>query len=97
MIRRKREKIPSSNGTEKVLVAVKASREISKTALVWALTHIVHPGDCITLVVVVTSHNAGRKLWTLPKFAGDCASGHRKTHSDAIPEIKSDLTDTCDG
>ncbi|CDY10586.1 BnaC03g70280D [Brassica napus] len=95
MIRRKREKIPSSNGTEKVLVAVKASREISKTALVWALTHIVHPGDCITLVVVVTSHNAGRKLWTLPKFAGDCASGHRKPHSDAIPEIKSDLTDTC--
>ncbi|KAG5387753.1 hypothetical protein IGI04_029294, partial [Brassica rapa subsp. trilocularis] len=95
MIRGKHEKRPSSNGTEKVLVAVKASREISKTALVWALTHIVHPGDCITLVVVVTSHNAGRKLWTLPKFAGDCASVHRKPHSDAIPEIKSDLTDTC--
>ncbi|WZZ07536.1 hypothetical protein YC2023_093457 [Brassica napus] len=95
MIRGKHEKRPSSNGTEKVLVAVKASREISKTALVWALTHIVHPGDCITLVVVVTSHNAGRKLWTLPKFAGDCASVYRKPHSDAIPEIKSDLTDTC--
>ncbi|RID49267.1 hypothetical protein BRARA_H00078 [Brassica rapa] len=95
MIRGKHEKRPSSNGTEKVLVAVKASREISKTALVWALTHIVHPGDCITLVVVVTSRNAGRKLWTLPKFAGDCASVHRKPHSDAIPEIRSDLTDTC--
>lgn len=59
MIRGKPEKRSGFNGTEKVLVAVKASREISKTALVWALTHIVHPGDCITLVVVVTSHNAG--------------------------------------
>ncbi|KAG2313862.1 hypothetical protein Bca52824_016984 [Brassica carinata] len=95
MIRGKPEKRSGSNGTEKVLVAVKASREISKIALVWALTHIVHPGDCITLVVVVTSHNAGRKLWTLPRFAGDCATGHRKPHSDAIPELKSDLTDTC--
>ncbi|VVB00226.1 unnamed protein product [Arabis nemorensis] len=80
----------------KVLVAVKASREISKTALVWALTHIVHPGDCITLIVVVTSQNSGRKLWTFPRFAGDCGgSGHRKSNSDSIPEIKSDLTDTC--
>lgn len=59
MSREKQEKRSGSNGTEKVLVAVKASREISKTALVWALTHIVHPGDCITLIVVVTSHNAG--------------------------------------
>ncbi|CAH2033489.1 unnamed protein product [Thlaspi arvense] len=96
MIRGKEEKRPGgSNGTQKVLVAVKASREISKTALVWALTHIVHPGDCITLIVVVSSHNAGRKLWTFPRFAGDCASGHRRSHPDAIPEIKSDLTDTC--
>ncbi|XP_010501127.1 PREDICTED: inactive protein kinase SELMODRAFT_444075-like [Camelina sativa] len=95
MMRGKQEKRLGSNGTENVLVAVKASREISKTALVWALTHIVKPGDCITLIVVVTSHHAGRKLWTFPRFAGDCATGHRKLHSDAIPEIKSDLTDTC--
>ncbi|KAL1203726.1 Inactive protein kinase [Cardamine amara subsp. amara] len=95
MSREKVEKRPGSNGTEKVLVAVKASREISKTALVWALTHIVQPGDCITLIVVVPCQSAGRKLWTFPRFAGDCASGHRKMHSNAIPEIQSDLTDTC--
>jgi hypothetical protein len=59
MSREKQGKRSGSNGTEKVLVAVKASREISKTAFVWALTHIVHPGDCITLIVVVTSYNAG--------------------------------------
>ncbi|KFK38687.1 hypothetical protein AALP_AA3G147400 [Arabis alpina] len=79
----------------KVLVAVKASREISKTALVWALTHIVHPGDCITLLVVVTSQNSGRKLWNFPRFAGDCGNSHQKLHSDSMHEIKSDLTDTC--
>ena len=42
------------DGMERVvLVAVKASREISRNSLVWALTHIVHPGDCVKLLVVV--------------------------------------------
>lgn len=41
-----------SDGAEKVVVAVKASKEIPRTALVWALTHVVQPGDCITLLVV---------------------------------------------
>ena len=37
-------------GTGKVVVvAVKASRDISRNALVWALTHVVQPGDCIKL------------------------------------------------
>ena len=45
--------------TEKVVVAVKASKEISKTALVWALTHVVQPGDCITLLVVTPSQGSG--------------------------------------
>lgn len=45
---------------EKVVVAVKAaSKEISKTALVWALTHVVQPGDCITLLVVIPSQSSG--------------------------------------
>lgn len=36
-----------------VVVAVKASRDISRTALVWSLTHVVQPGDCIKLLVVI--------------------------------------------
>lgn len=44
---------------EKVVVAVKASREIPKTALVWALSHVVQPGDCITFLVVVPAHGSG--------------------------------------
>lgn len=52
------------DGAEKVVVAVKASKDIAKTALVWALTHVVQPGDCITLLVVISSHTSG-KYWAL--------------------------------
>ncbi|KAG6395740.1 hypothetical protein SASPL_141864 [Salvia splendens] len=80
---------------EKVVVAVKAAREIPKTALVWALTHVVQPGDCITLLVVISSHSSGRKLWGFPRFAGDCASGHRRSNSGTNAELNSDITDYC--
>ncbi|KAJ6794641.1 inactive protein kinase [Iris pallida] len=79
---------------EKVVVAVKASKEIPKTAIVWALTHVVQPGDCITLLVVLSSQNSGRK-WGFPRFAGDCASGHRRSHPGTALEQKSDIADLC--
>ncbi|KAI4355526.1 hypothetical protein L6164_004289 [Bauhinia variegata] len=85
----------ASDGAEKVIVAVKASKEIPKTALVWALTHVVQPGDCITLLVVVPSQSSGRRLWGFPRFAGDCASGHKKSNSGTSSEQKFDITDTC--
>lgn len=44
---------------EKVIVAVKAAKEVPKNALVWALTHVVQPGDSITLVVVLPSQSSG--------------------------------------
>ncbi|KAL3824435.1 hypothetical protein ACJIZ3_020464 [Penstemon smallii] len=83
------------DGAEKVVVAVKESKEIPKTALVWALTHVVQPGDCITLLVVVSSHSSGKKSWSFPRFAGDCASGHRRSYSGTVSEQKSDITDSC--
>lgn len=43
----------------KVIVAVKAAKEVPKNALVWALTHVVQPGDSITLLVVVSSQSSG--------------------------------------
>lgn len=49
----------SCDSAEKVIVAVKASKDIPKTALVWSLTHVVQPGDCITLLVVVPSQSSG--------------------------------------
>ena len=44
-----------------VVVAIKAtSKEVSKTALVWALTHVVQPGDHIKLLVVIPSHHSSK-------------------------------------
>ncbi|KAL5579513.1 hypothetical protein UlMin_011955 [Ulmus minor] len=83
-----------SDSAEKVVVAVKASKEIPKTALVWALTHVVQPGDCITLLVVVPSQSSGRK-WGFPRFAGDCANGNRKSFSGTSLDQKCDITDSC--
>lgn len=42
-----------SSCSKVVVVAVKASKDISRTALVWALTHVVQPGDCIKLLVII--------------------------------------------
>ncbi|XP_068302517.1 inactive protein kinase SELMODRAFT_444075-like isoform X2 [Pyrus communis] len=82
-----------SDDAEKVVVAVKALKEVPKTALVWALTHVVQPGDCITLLVVVPSQS--KKLWGFPRFAGDCANGHRKSHTGTTSELKCDISDSC--
>lgn len=45
--------------TDKVIVAVKAEKVITKTALAWALTHVVRPGDCITLLAVFADDKTG--------------------------------------
>lgn len=44
-----------------VVVAIKAtSKDVSKAALVWALTHVVQPGDHIKLLVVIPSHPSSK-------------------------------------
>ncbi|CAK9171741.1 unnamed protein product [Ilex paraguariensis] len=76
------------NASEKVIVAVKAEKVISKTALAWALTHVVHPGDCITLLAVFSDEeSSGRKKWRFPRFTGDCRDGDRKKLSDRICQV----------
>lgn len=45
-----------------VVVAVRASKEIPRTALVWALTHVAQPGDCIKLIVVVPTYSSSNFL-----------------------------------
>ncbi|KAJ1284189.1 hypothetical protein BS78_03G186200 [Paspalum vaginatum] len=76
---------------EKVVVAVRAAaREISKTAIVWALTHVVQPGGNIILLVVIPAHSSGRKFWGFPLFAGDCASGHK-----SMLDQKYDVSELC--
>ncbi|KAE8656253.1 Proline-rich receptor-like protein kinase PERK12 [Hibiscus syriacus] len=77
---------------KKVVVAVKASKEIPKTALVWALSHVVQPGDCITLLVV-PSHCSARK-WPFPRFSGDCASSSGKSETGSSSEQNSGIGDS---
>lgn len=45
--------------SNKVLVAVKAEKVISNTALAWALTHVVHSSDSITLLAVYSAQKTG--------------------------------------
>lgn len=47
-------------GRRVVLVAVKASRDISTSAFIWAVTHVVQPGDSIKLLVVNPTHTSGK-------------------------------------
>lgn len=48
--------------SENVFVVVKAEREVSKAAMVWALTHVVRPGDSITLLALLAGGNRGNSL-----------------------------------
>ena len=52
--------------SEKVFVAVKVEREVSKAAMVWALTHVVRPGDSITLLALLASR---RQPWKFIHFS----------------------------
>jgi hypothetical protein len=52
-----------------VVVAVRAAaREISKTAVVWALTHVVQHGDSILLLVVIPPPSSGICIRPLLQF-----------------------------
>ncbi|KAH0453286.1 hypothetical protein IEQ34_017610 [Dendrobium chrysotoxum] len=81
---------------ERVVVAVKASKEVPRAALEWALTHVVQPGDRITLLLVVLPHSSGRKQWSFPRFSGDCAGGCKESKTSVTTSsFKYDLTDSC--
>ncbi|KAG8654701.1 hypothetical protein MANES_05G166700v8 [Manihot esculenta] len=70
-----------------VVVAVKAEKVISKTALAWALTHLVHPGDYITLLAVLSNCKTGKRFWSFPRWTGDSGSSQRERLPDRICEI----------
>ncbi|XP_047334228.1 inactive protein kinase SELMODRAFT_444075-like [Impatiens glandulifera] len=77
---------------EKVMVAVKAEKVISKTALTWALTHVVRPGDCIIMLAVLSAQKtARRRFWNFPSLTGDCSSGDQ----DMLPDRISQISESC--
>ncbi|CAO2823230.1 unnamed protein product [Amaranthus hypochondriacus] len=78
-----------------VVVAVKASREIPKTAMEWALTHVVQPGNSIKLLVVTSPQIFGKKLWGFQRFTTDCTSGAWRSHTGTLLDQEEDITDSC--
>ncbi|XP_061365409.1 inactive protein kinase SELMODRAFT_444075-like [Gastrolobium bilobum] len=77
--------------SNKVLVAVKAEKVISNTALAWALTHVVHSSDSITLLAVHSADKTGRRFWNFSRLALDCAIGN----TGKLPEGISDISESC--
>lgn len=65
---------------------------ITKTSLAWALTHVVRPGDCITLLAVFSDEKSERRrFWGFPRMRGDCRSNERTNSHDRIGQI----TESC--
>lgn len=78
-----------------VVVAVKASIEISRTPLIWALTHVAQHGDCVKLLVVIPSNSSARKLWGFSRFTSECTNGPGRSYSGTNSDQKEDITDMC--
>ncbi|KAL0014940.1 hypothetical protein SO802_002009 [Lithocarpus litseifolius] len=90
-----KEKGSSDVSGKVVVVAVKASKEIPKTALVWALTHVVQPGDCIRLLVVIPAHSSSKRIWGFSRFTSDCTTGHWWSLSGTSSDKRDDIADSC--
>ncbi|CAI9763681.1 unnamed protein product [Fraxinus pennsylvanica] len=71
-----------------MIVAVKAEKVISKTALSWAITHVARPGDCILLLAVFYEKmTGGRRFWGFPRLKGDRRGSDRNKLPDRIGQI----------
>lgn len=82
-----RQRSTSSLAIGKIVVAVRAEKVISKTSLAWALTHVVRPGDCVTLLAIFPGERKGRRFWSFPMLAGDCGNNIREALPDRICQI----------
>uniref|UniRef100_M4CF09 Protein kinase domain-containing protein n=1 Tax=Brassica campestris TaxID=3711 RepID=M4CF09_BRACM len=80
---------------KKVMVAVRASKEIPKAALLWTLTHVVQPGDRVRLLVVVPSNYTSKKIWGFSRFTSDCASGYGRFLAGTDTDRKDDIHESC--
>ncbi|KAK9066700.1 hypothetical protein SSX86_014023 [Deinandra increscens subsp. villosa] len=84
---------PRRNLPENVIVAVKAEEKVvSKEALAWALTHVVHPRDCVTLLAVFSAPKSSQKFWSWRRLNGDC----RKSDDCAnLPDRICQISESC--
>ncbi|KAJ7524676.1 hypothetical protein O6H91_17G015700 [Diphasiastrum complanatum] len=90
-----------SETAEIIVVAFDAAKEIRKHTLEWALTNIVQPGDCITILAVVSSPNLGWKAWSISKFSSECTTVPRfgicrETSKESCRQILRDVQELLD-
>ncbi|MED6162868.1 hypothetical protein PIB30_074497 [Stylosanthes scabra] len=78
-----------------VVVAVRASREISRTALVWALTHVVQPGDSIKLLVLIPLLSSSKRNWGFSRFTTDCTTSNWRSHLGTASDQREIITSSC--
>ncbi|KAJ8568264.1 hypothetical protein K7X08_020986 [Anisodus acutangulus] len=79
-----------------VLVAVKASTEISRSAFIWALTHVVQPGDSVKLLVLIPAHSSGKRLWGFPRLINsDCTTSNWRSLSGTTLDQKDFISESC--
>ncbi|KAH0651766.1 hypothetical protein KY284_031678 [Solanum tuberosum] len=82
-------------GKRVVVVAVKASREISRSAFIWALTHVVQPGDSVKLLVLIPNHTSTIRLWGLRRFNSDCTASNWRSLSGTTLDQKDFISESC--
>ncbi|XP_050374232.1 inactive protein kinase SELMODRAFT_444075 isoform X2 [Argentina anserina] len=78
-----------------VVVAFKALKEIPNTALVWALTHVVQPGDYIKLLAVVPSYTSSNWVWDFARFTSDCTRSPHWALTGTISDQKDEIVNSC--
>ncbi|KAL2242054.1 inactive protein kinase SELMODRAFT_444075 isoform X2 [Sesamum indicum] len=85
--------IPHGGGAaDKVVVAVKAEKVISKAALAWALTHAACSGDGITLLAIFSGNKGGgRRFLGIPRLKGNC----RSFDPAKLPERICQISESC--
>ncbi|KAI4347009.1 hypothetical protein L6164_007862 [Bauhinia variegata] len=78
-----------------VVVAVKAAKEISRNAIVWALTHVAQPGDCIKLLVIIPAISSSKRIWGLSRFTTDCTTSHWGSYAGTASDQKEYIANLC--
>ncbi|KAL2321379.1 hypothetical protein Fmac_030348 [Flemingia macrophylla] len=80
-----------------VVVAVEATKKVSKGALVWALTNVAQPGDCIRLLGVIPCmySNSDKRIRSLSRLATDCITSKWRSHLGTVSDQRQVCVNSC--
>ncbi|XP_029124766.1 inactive protein kinase SELMODRAFT_444075 isoform X1 [Cajanus cajan] len=80
-----------------VVVAVEATKEVPRTALVWALTNVAQPGDCIKLLGVIPCmcSNSDNRIRSLCRLATDCITSQRTSRLGTVSDQRQVCVNSC--